>query len=270
MNYRHFWINSAESIYFVNVYSTMTSRERILQKLRTAKHDKANTLLPELADKDVFRDMQKPDKPEILPHKFQKSLPNEQRFHHPGIKKSPSALAEQFAKRLIALSGEFYIAANETEAAEKLLAILPISANGKCLVQNNQFVANILSENPALSKRCDILERETSGVDFAEYAAGISIADLLIARTGSIVLRNTTAGGRRLSVLPPLHIVLARQSQLVPSLDHALQEIQNDGEDWSYAAIITGPSRTADIQKNIVLGAHGPKRLAVVLGEDVV
>jgi L-lactate dehydrogenase complex protein LldG len=99
---------------------------------------------------------------------------------------------------------------------------------------------------------------------FARYAAGVSAAACLVARTGSVVLTSAGAGGRRLSVMPPLHIVVARSSQVVASLDEGLEAMARDG-DWSSAAVITGPSRTADIEKILVLGAHGPRRLAVVV-----
>jgi L-lactate dehydrogenase complex protein LldG len=218
----------------------MASKEKILQKLRCAAHSKDLTPRASCTDKEIFRD-----------------LPED----------SPAARVAQFAERLRSLSGEFHAVKNDSEAAGKLLEILGAIENEKCLAQNHGMLAKIIASHESLSKRCDFLQDELNGGDFARYTAGLSVADFLVARTGSIVLRSTTAGGRRLSVLPPLHIVLAHQSQLVPSLDHALQAIETGESDWSYAAIITGPSRTADIQKNIVLGAHGPKRLAVVLVE---
>lgn len=218
----------------------MTSKEKILQRLRSAASTNDFAPLASYADAEIFQD-----------------LPED----------SPAARVEQFAERLRSLSGEFYVVKNESEAAEKLCEILKSTENGKCLVQNHDILTKIIASHEPLSNRCDILPDELSGSDFAQYATGLSVADFLIARTGSIVLKNTSAGGRRLSVLPPLHIVLAFQNQFIPSLDHALKAIESNGADWSYAAIITGPSRTADIQKNLVLGAHGPKRLAVVLVE---
>jgi L-lactate dehydrogenase complex protein LldG len=66
-------------------------------------------------------------------------------------------------------------------------------------------------------------------------------------------------------VLPPVHLVIAQRDQLLPDLATALVFIRRryDGQWPSTLSIITGPSRTGDIEKVLVLGAHGPKRLAV-------
>jgi L-lactate dehydrogenase complex protein LldG len=94
---------------------------------------------------------------------------------------------------------------------------------------------------------------------------GITECDALVAQTGSVLVTSRSAGGRVLSVLPPHHIVLARHDQLVPDLAAALagaREKYRDG--WpSLMSFITGPSRTADIERILVLGAHGPKRLTI-------
>jgi L-lactate dehydrogenase complex protein LldG len=72
-------------------------------------------------------------------------------------------------------------------------------------------------------------------------------------------------------VLPEIHIVVAYPDQLVPDLNNALKAIQNKYEDDlpSLISAITGPSRTADIEKTLIMGAHGPKDLFVFLVEDI-
>lgn len=96
--------------------------------------------------------------------------------------------------------------------------------------------------------------------------AGITECDSMVAQTGSILLSTQSAGGRALSVLPPHHVVLARESQMVPDLAAALEQAGNRyaGNMPSYLGFITGPSRTGDIERILVLGAHGPKRLTVI------
>jgi L-lactate utilization protein LutC len=94
---------------------------------------------------------------------------------------------------------------------------------------------------------------------------GVTGCDCLIAQTGSIFVTTRSAGGRALSVLPPAHLVVARRDQLVPDLAAAfvLMRERYDGHWPSSLALISGPSRTADIEKILVMGAHGPKRVVV-------
>ena len=94
---------------------------------------------------------------------------------------------------------------------------------------------------------------------------GVTGCDCLVAMTGSIFVCTKSAGGRALSVLPPVHLVIARRDQLVPDLATAMALLRSryDGHWPSQLSVITGPSRTADIEKILVMGAHGPKRLAL-------
>jgi L-lactate dehydrogenase complex protein LldG len=96
--------------------------------------------------------------------------------------------------------------------------------------------------------------------------AGISECDALIAQTGSVLVTSRRAGGRALSVLPPHHVVLARRDQLLPDLPAAYALIKKKYADHypSMISLITGPSRTGDIERILVLGAHGPKKLTVL------
>jgi len=96
--------------------------------------------------------------------------------------------------------------------------------------------------------------------------AGISACDALVAQTGSVLITSQSAGGRALSVLPPHHVVLARREQLVPDLTaaFALLKAKYAPAYPSLISFITGPSRTGDIERILVLGAHGPKKLTVL------
>lgn len=96
--------------------------------------------------------------------------------------------------------------------------------------------------------------------------AGITECDALVAQTGSVVVTSASAGGRVLSVLPPHHVVLARRDQVVADLPTAFRLLRDKyGANYpSMISFITGPSRTGDIERTLVLGAHGPKRLTVL------
>ncbi len=101
-------------------------------------------------------------------------------------------------------------------------------------------------------------------------AAGLTLAEALVAQTGSVIV-GSDCGGRAASVLPELHIVYARASQIAPDLETALASLGGASANESLfdrasmASVVTGPSRTADIEKLLVLGAHGPRRLIVLL-----
>lgn len=107
----------------------------------------------------------------------------------------------------------------------------------------------------------------------ADVDAGLTACDALVAQTGSVLLTARSAGGRALSVLPPHHVVIATADQLVPDLPTAYDVLrkryaERSGGWPSFTTLITGPSRTGDIERILVLGAHGPKRLTVLLLES--
>jgi L-lactate dehydrogenase complex protein LldG len=94
---------------------------------------------------------------------------------------------------------------------------------------------------------------------------GITGCDALIAQTGSVLVTSRSAGGRAASVLPPHHVVIARREQLLGDLPAAFDLVKRKYQpDYpSFISLITGPSRTGDIERILVLGAHGPKKLTV-------
>jgi L-lactate dehydrogenase complex protein LldG len=95
--------------------------------------------------------------------------------------------------------------------------------------------------------------------------AGITECDALVAQTGGVVVTSRSTGGRALSILPPHHVVVARRDQLVPDLPATFAMLQRKyAPDFpSMISFITGPSRTGDIERILVLGAHGPKKLTI-------
>lgn len=100
--------------------------------------------------------------------------------------------------------------------------------------------------------------------------AGVTTCEALVAQTGSVLVSSRNSGGRALSVLPPHHVVLARKSQLVADLPAAFALLHEKyrGDFPSMLSFITGPSRTGDIERILVLGAHGPRKLTVLLVND--
>ena len=118
---------------------------------------------------------------------------------------------------------------------------------------------------------------KTGGIPFEahsdsilEATIGITRCEFLIARLGTIMVSSRLSPGRKITVYPEIHIVLGYTSQLVPDLKQALAGIRKKYRDNypSMISLISGPSRTADIEKTLVMGAHGPKELYVFLIDD--
>jgi L-lactate dehydrogenase complex protein LldG len=86
----------------------------------------------------------------------------------------------------------------------------------------------------------------------------------LVADTGTVVVSSRLLGGRRPSLVDPVHVVEAHQEQLVPDLAAALEAIASELGDASAVTFITGPSRTADIEQTLIRGVHGPQAVHVV------
>jgi L-lactate dehydrogenase complex protein LldG len=99
------------------------------------------------------------------------------------------------------------------------------------------------------------------------HDAGLTSCEAIVAQLGSILVSSKTSGGRSLSVLPHAHVVIATIDQVVPDLARAFEGVRarHGGQLPSMLSFITGPSRTGDIERILVLGAHGPKELYLVL-----
>ena len=97
---------------------------------------------------------------------------------------------------------------------------------------------------------------------------GITGVDYAIAETGTCVLIARSGVSRLVSLLPPVHIAVVRRGQVLPSLDELFALRRQDfidGALGSYMSLITGPSRSADIESTLVTGVHGPGEVHMVL-----
>ncbi len=106
--------------------------------------------------------------------------------------------------------------------------------------------------------------------DFNSLQTGITPCEFLVAHLGSVMVSSGGASGRRLHVFSETHIVIAHMGQLVWYLDEALRLLQDKYKNRLPSMItnITGASRTADIEKTLVKGMHGPRKLIVVLCDE--
>ncbi|HDO06232.1 MAG TPA: hypothetical protein ENG85_00970, partial [Bacteroidetes bacterium] len=106
--------------------------------------------------------------------------------------------------------------------------------------------------------------------EFNNMIAGITRCEYLISRFGSVLVSSGLDSGRRMFVFPESHIIIAYSSQVVEELQDALAGMRRRYRDRfpSQMTVITGPSRTADIEKTLVMGAHGPRELYVFVVDD--
>ena len=110
------------------------------------------------------------------------------------------------------------------------------------------------------------IEFSLSEADFLEMQVGISQCEYLVAHTGSLLVSSKMPSGRRINAFAPIHVVVARAEQIVAMPEDALHSLQAKYSSLpSSISLITGASRTADIEKTLVMGAHGPKELWLFL-----
>lgn len=168
-----------------------------------------------------------------------------------------------FAKNAAELKADFQLF-NSAEEMRVALTRLSDAEKWQRIAGHSGSLTDALC--PSLSLPLLRTDRPYDVNDLESCDAGISECDALVAQTGSVLVTNRSAGGRALSVLPPHHVVLARREQLIADLPAAFELLkQKYAANYpSMISFITGPSRTGDIERILVLGAHGPKKLTIL------
>jgi L-lactate dehydrogenase complex protein LldG len=175
-------------------------------------------------------------------------------------KPSHQELEVEFAERFKTLQGRFVFCLNHTELTAQLNA----------LAEHNQWKKIFCRDEPLKKTLAENNFTNFSYDDLPSCDAAITTCEWLVARTGSIVMTAAGTGGRTVSVYAPVHICIAYRSQLVYDVKDALQQAKEKyaGNLPSLITFATGPSRTADIEKTLVVGVHGPKEVYVFLVDD--
>lgn len=169
------------------------------------------------------------------------------------FQQSEEDLEVKFAEEFSKLQGKFVYCANEKELAQNLNGLVE-AKQWKEIFCNEQELKQLLSANGFTNFLTHSL---------ASAEAGITTCELLVARTGTIVLSSASESGRTVSVYSPVHICIAYVDQLVYDIKDGLQQVKGKyaGQLPSLISFATGPSRTADIEKTLVVGVHGPKEV---------
>ena len=208
-----------------------TSREKILKKVRDALIEKTEPPYPIIdQDSSVYKEMTEP-------------------------------LDVTFAEELVRIAGKFVYCDSEDEFIGILKSFIIEKDWGVLYCQDSKLHQLLKTGGIPFEAHTEALLEARIGITRCEY---------LIARLGTVMVSSRLNPGRRITVYPEIHLVLAYTSQLVPDLKQALANIKKKYRDNypSMVSLISGPSRTADIEKTLVMGAHGPKELYVFLIDD--
>jgi L-lactate dehydrogenase complex protein LldG len=208
-----------------------TSREKILKKVRDALIEKTEAPYAILdQESSVYKELTEP-------------------------------LDVTFAEELVRIAGKFVYCESEDEFISNLKSFI---------LEKDWGV--LFCQDPKLHHML-----KTGGIPFEAHTEaildariGITRCEYLIARLGTVMVSSRLSPGRKITVFPEIHLVLGYSSQLVPDLKQALAGIKKKYRDNfpSMVSLISGPSRTADIEKTLVMGAHGPKELYVFMIDD--
>ncbi|OYT11063.1 MAG: hypothetical protein B6I18_05800 [Bacteroidetes bacterium 4572_112] len=208
-----------------------TAREQILKKIRTANMQKADN---EYSNVDLRADIYPPldDDLDII-----------------------------FAQELNHLDGHFVYCADEQEFLDNISRLFNANKLNKVHIKDK-----------AITKLLSNVDVEICSNEARAENINISVTacEALIARLGSVLISSKQESGRGLNFIPDIHIVIANRNQIVETVKDGLALMTDKYGDNlpSMTTVISGPSRTADIEKTLVLGAHGPRRLIVFLTED--
>ena len=179
---------------------------------------------------------------------------------HPPLNSDDIVVA--FAESFQRVGGEFYYCESLAHLATQIAGFRQRQQVGMPYVWEPEM--QVLLQAAGVAFRAD----ETDFIAHADLS--LTSCEALVARTGSVLVSAATASGRRLSIYPDQHLVLARPSQVVAEIGEALRVVQAryGAQMPSMVSLTSGPSRTADIEKTLVLGAHGPRRIALFLLEE--
>lgn len=208
-----------------------TSREKVLKKIRNA-----------------------------LTYKVANPFPNTD-FESP-VHVQPAESPEiNFAHAFAANGGQFVFCEHETALIANLSSFV------KELSLKNIYTAD--EKIAGYLRQAEIVFSSGEKI-LTEGDVSFTRCEALIARTGTVLVSSRLGGGRKSVVASPVHAVIAFTSQLVPDIKEALILVRNvyRGQLPSMLSLLSGPSRTADIEKTLVTGAHGPKAIYVFLLDD--
>jgi L-lactate dehydrogenase complex protein LldG len=171
------------------------------------------------------------------------------------------AKIESFLDRLEALAGKTCHVRSMADALEYVRRVV----DGRPAVASNAPLLVECGVTSLPSVRSGLRNREELRALCSTAAVGITSADYCLADTGTLVMIASPDEARLISLLPPVHIAVVNAERMLSGLDELLATVPLPAERSSSMVLITGPSRTADIEQTLVRGVHGPGEIHVVV-----
>ena len=168
-----------------------------------------------------------------------------------------------FVQNLEKLAGKVFVVPSPDAVAPILGRLL----EGKQAVASNAPFLKTCGVETFPQVRGGFTDREALRAACAAADLGISSADYALAETGSLVMLSSAEEARLISLLPPAHLAIIPRSRLLANLDELLKTIPKPAEQTSSMVLITGGSRTADIEQILIRGVHGPGEVYAVVVE---
>jgi L-lactate utilization protein LutC len=172
-----------------------------------------------------------------------------------------------FCEAFCGAGGQPYLVNDAAAAVQRVLQIVQEKGARKVLLGQGAFIDSLDLSAPLNKAGVDISTRSREALFAADL--GITGADFLVAETGSIIVLTRPEEPRSLSLLPPVHIVVATPASIVPDLFDVFAAVGAEPNQIptlpSCISVITGPSKTGDIELKLVTGVHGPGEVHVVL-----
>lgn len=193
---------------------------------------------------------------------------------------SRDGLVEKFQKEFELVSGEFHFCESGTAVLPLLDQLIQSSASKNVAISQHEICKRLAVAETLQARLPDVnlltediesenpFDRTRLRNSMAQVQLSITGAEYLIADTGTIVTVAGARASRQISLLPSIHLVLATSEQIFPNMADLFLEIERThGTKLPGSALtcITGPSRTADIEKVLIKGVHGPMRLILLM-----
>lgn len=188
---------------------------------------------------------------------------------------SPEALLERFTRELNGLSSDVFAVEGDDAARAKVLELLEQHEARSILAWDFAHIPVEGLEAAIRATGIEIIQPDTHDemrmemlTASAEAQVGLTGADAAAATTGTLIFTTAPGKGRIPTVFAPLHIAVITLDQLVPRIESWVAAQRAAGiplREHANFCFVTGPSRTGDIEMQLILGVHGPGRVQVIV-----